>query len=235
MKRLALPIALALVLMVCAGCASTPQPQPLDILADPTALTPPQPVESDQLFPLLPRRGSYRIWEGPQAGEHLSWTLHPQNSHWQFDCVGFQSTLLLRDTQGNLLVQQEEDLSEQVRVNYEPPLVLLPAKLEPGSVVEAQVSMTVRRLADASLVAQGTCRYRLELLGQQTLRTEAGIFHTTLVAMERWINLPLAKVWVRTITAYAPEVGQVAERTERLTWMLGLIPSAHVWEIRLAR
>src|SRR5690606_36146332 len=83
------------------------------------------PIDAATLFPLQPRSGMMRIMEGPQAGKLLPFELEQADDHWVLTLQSRQRVYLRQDPQGGLAIFREDDLTEQVQVEYDPALPML--------------------------------------------------------------------------------------------------------------
>ena len=204
-----------------AGCAPRP-------VIDPAAtLQPCGPVTAEQLFALERRSAVYRLSEGVGNNRRLTYELAADGAPgWWRQMFGDRSAALLeRDDRGGLSLVAEDDLREAVHVEYDPPLAWLPHEMHMNRPAVGTSDMTVRRLSDGKLRDRGTCRYQIELLGKQTVKTDAGSFPCHIVRTIRQIDLRLATVRVDIWAAYTPGHGLVAERVRRDLKALGLFES----------
>lgn len=175
-----------------------------------------------------------RIMEGPQAGKLLPFELEQADDHWVLTLQGRQRVYLRQDPQGGLAIFREDDLTEQVQVEYDPALPMLPARVTVGSVNEGQARMVVRHLVSGAPRDQGTCHYRVQILKATQVDVPAGTYPAYIVYAVRDIRLALAQATVVIETAYAPGVGQVAEIVHQQTRALGLVGGTSIQRVELA-
>lgn len=153
---------------------------------------------------------------------------------WQQITQGIRS-MTLTNTDGQLMLLGEEDVSENVAITYAPPIVLLPAKVTAGHKHQGTSKMTVKNLKTGAHRDSGPCNYTVELLGVQQITTPAGKFEAYVFRTVRQIDLSLAKVKVTIITAHVPERGIIMTRVEQNTRALGFISMNKKEEWQLAK
>lgn len=126
---------------------------------------------------------------------------------------------------GDLAIATQSNHRERVLVEFEPPLVVVPAGLKAGSEPFAQdLSMVVHPIDNRRQVrAKGKARNEIVYQGVQRLETPAGTFDnarkltSTLTA-----DLPPSKVRNVTEQWFVDGIGLVAERRTERTEVMGL-------------
>lgn len=231
-------LALMFLMMLIAGCQSMPPLHPTDQLADPAALNgEATAISPAELLPLKPNHGFYRLHPSDEQDQDLPfhWTPDPDHQElWRQEIQQHTITWMKRLADGSMAIVREDDLQEEVSIEYEPALVVLPANLSTAS-HQGQTQMTVRDLDDRRLKAAGECQYQVHWLGRQKLQTYGGIIDCHLIRVHRMIRLPIARVNVDVITAYQTGHGQIAERVVQTTQALGFFGSQETSELRLVR
>ncbi|MCC7408587.1 MAG: hypothetical protein IT442_10985 [Phycisphaeraceae bacterium] len=231
MRNLAL-----LLLLTLAACH--PQPKPtfiergvlaLPSLADHNTPLSAAPDPAD-LFPLADHAWPTFVTLSPQSSNpkssRVTATLTPQGDLWRWEIPTRSVVYLRRTDDGSIVITAEDSLTDNVHVEYDPPIPLLPADLDPTSKpLTGQSKMLVKNLSNNSTRDEGACRYTLELLGTQKLRTAAGRYEVIVTRATRRVDLKLADADVTILTAFSPTQGPVAQQIRRLTKALGLFPS----------
>ena len=192
------------------------------------------PIAYTTLWPLATRSGAYQITEGKGVGDTIEYALKSEDGRWHLQLKGKTDVILSAQPDGSVQIEREDDAVEAVTVTYSPPLVI-PAILKTGKPFEGTSDVVIRRQSDAHIREQGTCSYKVELLGRQTLTTPAGEFDAYVVRTIRTMKLRLARVKVVIFDAYVPNQGEVAERIEQTVRPLYLMASTTREERRLLR
>jgi len=175
----------------------------------------------------------YKVTEGPDAGRDLVLVVVTDDQGWIATLTGWNRVRMTRSEQGAVLTHFDVDLASKVRVDYDPPITILPPRLAVGKPFEGDCRVQVRNLDDGSLRTRGTCQYRVELIGRQIVTTPAGEFDAFLVRTHRHMKLTLADAVITTLDAYGPQRGQVAHRLVKKVRLLGLVPTQSSREMRL--
>jgi len=197
------------------GCQAPPR---IDF-SKPTLLKPAPPVNAARLYPLVRHEGqvSIRVGNRPVQVHPYSLDNTGENDQWRFGLEGLRATHLQQTSDGAIQITREDEHSEGVWVAYDPPMVLLPARVAMDRPIEQRTHMTVYSLADNSLRDQGWCTYQVELLGRRTANTPMGLKEVYVLRTTRQIELQLADVQVASETTYLPDVGWLSERIDRIT------------------
>jgi len=209
-----------LVVMSPFGCQST-IPTTNQILLSPMLDT--LPITAAQLYPMTPHSGVIGRRIGDHARQVLSYHLaHHEMDQWEWSLEGVRQIKLLQDPNGAIRIATETESAESVRVEYDPPLVMLPERLEMAHPIEQKSRMTVKNMSNGEVRDQGWCTIQIQLLGRSTVTTPSGIYRAVVVQTQRHIELQMALVQVTSITAYVPGVGQVSQQIHRVTRPLRL-------------
>ena len=224
---------MAMALCVVVGCAAR-QPQPVP-MPTPPAEQIAQAVAATQVFPL--RRRSYElILSTPEHEDRpLNVTVTKQGEFWVMTIAERSSMFIQQLPTGDLAIMRETDLRENVRIEYQPAIVLLPAKLAAGVTRQGQVQMTVYNLDTGQQRAKGTSHYQINVAGLQPVETANGPINAWVVHTRRDMDLSFADAHVTLETAYAPMLGQVYEQAQVRTVTLGLFAKERSYTFRLAK
>lgn len=194
-----------------------------------------EPIDGARLNPLKPAVATISYVEGSRKGKTARMvTKAAEGEAWE-QTVESIRTMFLQQTDGQIVLPSEKDVDENVAITYDPPLVLLPAKVTAGHKHEGKSIMTVNNLKTGKERDKGPCHYSVELLGMQSIATPAGPIDAYLFRTVREIDLSLAKVKVTIHTAHAPERGIIMTRVEQNTRAIGLFSMSKKEEWRLAK
>lgn len=201
-----------------------------------SGLQPAAPINVRDLLQLRAREEPMAITQGKLEGERTVLQVIPAGKDgWTLRDPKGTTTHVYLNADGDVLATSEEDVEENVIVEYEPALRLLPATLVQGQPVTDSSHMFVYNRKTKKLRDQGTIDVEIELMGRQHMQTPAGEMAVNVVRTTRRIRLNLAEATVTTYAAYAPGRGLVAERVEQNTKAIGIFSGTKTSEIRLSK
>lgn len=139
---------------------------------------------------------------------------------------------------GDVVMIETTEYDRDALTTYDPPLIVMPGRLRPGSPFEQKVAMTVHPPKDRSAVRRkGEAHQRIELIGQQVVKTGSDSIEALHVKCE--FNAKLSPAEVATVTErwYSTEhspVGFIAERYDESLKIMGVPSSSrgHLWLLR---
>lgn len=169
------------------------------------------------LLPLRTGSLQYRIVSGKGSGSVVSQTLQrTQSGQWVRHTIDRRIEHIATNEAGEVVMTAVEDLKQNVITRYDPPLLLLPAKMPPSKVWQTNSAMRVlARNNPSKLVDQGTCTQTITYDGDGTTITPAGKFKSYRLRVNYKAKLGMASVSTVESNYYAPAVGLVAsEYTE---------------------
>lgn len=124
---------------------------------------------------------------------------------------------------GAVVLIEEINHAEGVEVVFDPPLVVLPARIEPGAETASEGRMTVHPIGDRSRVrAKGPMKESSRCEGAVRVQTSAGEFAAWKLVSTLNADLGPSKVLNETELWLVPGVGLVAERRREKTTVLGV-------------
>lgn len=226
-------VGLCFAAFVAVGCAAR-QPHPTPLPPRPPAQQAQGPVAATQVFPLAARSHQLVLSRPDREDKKLAVTVEKQGAFWVMTIAGRSSMFIQKAATGDLVVMRETDLRENVRIEYQPGVVLLPAELAAGVTRQGEAHMTVYNLGTDQQREQGTCKYQIDVIGLQQVETAASPVDAWLVRTQRDMDLSLADAHVTLETAYAPQLGQVYERAHIRTVALGLFANEQSYTMKLA-
>lgn len=209
------------------GCGSAERPA---LLEPPYGAVAGGLVRASEVWPVGARAGRVVVTDQGQEHDARDVTVAVGPGVWRMSVGGFWVTDVVRDDAGGVSALKEVESAEERRLEYDPPLPLLPAELRAGEPIEFTSAVSLYNHANGALEATGECTATYTLLGKKTL-SPGGILPgdapeelAYIVRVDRRYKLPLVGVDMRIVWAYAPGRGPIAGRTVRVVKLLGLLP-----------
>ncbi len=143
---------------------------------------------------------------------------------WRMSVAGFWVVDVMREPTGGVSILREVESAESRRVEYDPPLPLLPASLTIDSPVEYVGQVRVYDHNSGALQSRGTCTATYRLLGSKQIALPGREVRAAMVQTVRRLDLPLVQVDIHILAAYVPGEGSVAWQTRRDIKLLGVVP-----------
>ena len=193
----------------------------------------PAEVRAEELMPLTGRSAVFAVDPDNPAVGAVEVHLEQQPAHWRIRVGGLYETHLLREADGALRARTEIDHEENVRVEYDPPILLLPEVLRVGEPVTDRTHMVIRNRRTGAVRQQGPCKVTVELVHRREVRTPAGTMQAWVVRTVREADLGLADFRVVITEAYVPQRGLVAKHTDRVVRLLRAVPQRTVEHLLL--
>ncbi len=237
MSARSLQIGLGLLVVLGLGCTLVSEPDWLDDdAARPEADSDqdgPRRVDADTLQPLNDRVVLFTDDpEQPDDGA-LDVEVEQKQQRWHIRVGGLYETHLIRESDGSRRAEAELDFEQDVRVEYDPPILVLPAELRIGEPVKDETHMVIRDRRTGRVRQQGPCEVTIELKEFRTVTTPAGPREAWVVKTTRKADLGAADFRVVITEAYVPDAGLVAKHTDRLVRIFGAIPQREVEHLLL--
>lgn len=247
-RTLSLVLGLLMLHLVTSGCASDPGGPLKGVLKPP--YEPLETVRGSELLLLSERESQVVVTDAGQEHNAVNRTEAVNPNVWRMSVGGWWVVDVTQDRAGGVLILSEVERAEERRVEYDPPLPLVPAELKRDEPLEVSSRVSVYNHANNVLESTGTVTATYTLLGGKTLDArgrprssgatespqtgafegaEAGGEATELaiIEVERRYKLPLVIVDMKIQTAYLPGEGPVAARNRRTVRLLGVIPVMH--------
>ena len=220
---------IAATLLLVTGCRSGPRLEPgagLVILADSPAG---EALVASDFFRAEPVEAIYEVVAGEHAGSQRSFrrTLTDKFSANVADEYENARTEFLRlDEGGSVVMTAVIDVANKALTRFDPPLVVMPAQLQPGEVFASEASMRVLDAQNPSKEKErGSARRTVEYVGDRVLRTPFGEVHCHQLRVMFKADLRLADAETRSTLYIAREYGLVAEQWSESIKMLGALAS----------
>lgn len=231
--------AAAVVLAILVGCAAL---QPADTLDAQSAITPLQySYDAASLFPLRQTNVDARMFRQsrnadggreatiglePCAGAFRDATetdsrQAPRTWCWQMGPMG--TTFVHENVDGHLVAVREQSSEDGVEVQYDQPVVFLPAIIAHDTRFEGQTPVRVLDLASGSQRDSGICTYTVEPLGLQRLPIGGQRVEVVVVRERRHLQLKMAESEVVITTGYVRDGGPAIQTVDEATTVMGLI------------
>lgn len=190
------------------------------------------PLDVHAVMPLGVQRLRFAPWEAGSnarlcltisAAESGAW-----NAQWRASEADSSSERLVREEQwrendAGIVLTRSVDHVERVEVLFDPPLLVLPAQLEPGQTATERLRMTVHPLGDRSRTrAAGPVVQEVTDLGHDRVRTPAGTWVARHLRSVFTADLSGTKVRNQTDQWLVDGVGLVAQKRSERTTLLGV-------------
>jgi hypothetical protein len=136
-----------------------------------------------------------------------------------------RESYLRRDADGSIILTREVNHEEKVVVDFEPGLVVYPARISAGGAgaLEQRVHMTVHPMRDpAKVQAQGEVKHTIRWEGAEQIQTPRGPVEAMKLVSVFEADLGGPQVLNETQEWLAPGMGAVAKKKMERTTMLGL-------------
>jgi|GEM_PF-3504332 len=180
-----------------------------------------------QACDVLPLRAGTTRWRSvpmqADAEEILIHTRHEEGARWCVEEPQEQSMQIIESPDGARAMLSVDAMSDNARSIFHPPLAIAPAVLRAGEVFQSASHMLVRRLDDESERERGETSRRCEIIGRCTLHTPTGDVQAVEVLMRFESRMRFATASVTAHRWVVPGVGAVAEQSERVVRVLGVI------------
>ncbi|MEZ6191633.1 MAG: hypothetical protein R3C45_10130 [Phycisphaerales bacterium] len=231
------------ILMLCVsalltGCGSADKPA---LLEPPFGAVDGQAVRATELWPTLAQAGRVVVTDEGKALDVQDVTAEIGPGVWRMTVGNFWVVDVVRGQDGSVSALKEVEAAEERRVEYDPPLPLLPAELRAGEPIEFTSAVKLYNHANGALEATGECTATYKLLGTKSLGGGGLLLSDSrhelayVVEVRRHYKLPLVGVEMHILSAYVPGEGPIAGRTVRVVKLLGLLPVVHEQSVERPR
>ncbi len=231
MFRVILVLSLAFLFLPVTGCTSAEYSK---LLQPPFDQADPGSVLASDLWPMKAQSHSVVVTDQGQQHETTDQTTSIGSNVWRMSVNGFWIVEARAEEDGSLVILSELEQAEARRVEYDPPLPLLPAELWTGQPVRYTSEAYLYNHDSGALEATGEVVATYRLLGKKVLSPggllpgDAPEEAVYVVETERHYDMPLVAVQMKILSAYKPGSGPVAGRTTRTVKLFGLLPIQHV-------
>ncbi len=191
----------------------------------------PLPITAEELMPLKPSRGVYLVAEGPETGKEVPFTFEQHGDQWVLTKDGMARHELHRDRQGNLLIDRETDLREGRQIEYNPPIMLLPATVDSHTSLTGTTRVIVSNIRGRSVKYRGSCHWQLDFIGVGPVETPDGTVQAYRLRAKREIRLSLAQISMTIDFEYVRGTGMVATGIDQVIDSLGLFTERDRWRL----
>ncbi len=249
MYKYSLSILLIAMFVLLSGCGGTEKPA---LLEPPYLAVDGQAVRASELWPVRAQAGRVVVTDRGEAHDVQDVTAEvtpgspgspgsPGAGVWRMTVGSFWVVDVVRGEDGGVSALNEVEAAEERRVEYDPPLPLLPAELRVGEAVEFTSAVKLYNHANGALEATGECTATYTLLGTKSLdmygppASDETKNTAYIVQVQRHYKLPLVGVQMHILSAYAPGKGPIAGRTVRVVKLLGVLPVVREQSIERAR
>ncbi len=231
MLRMSIILSMVCMLGSLAGCTPVMHSELLEPPFDTVQV---EPVHATELWPVKAQSRSVSVTDQGQQHEAIDQTTSIGVNVWRMTVSGYWIVEARAEEDGSLVILSELEQAEARRVEYDPPLPLLPAELWAGQPVRYTSEAYLYNHDSGALEATGEVVATYRLLGKKVL-SQGGLLpgdapeeSVYVVEVERHYNMPLVGVQMKILSAYKPGSGPVAGRTTRTVKLFGLLPIQHV-------
>lgn len=191
-----------------------------------------------ELLPFEPRRALFQHdLPREKKTEQVLWSRMPvegDGNRYRIEVPGVSAALLERAEDGGIRIVSHWDHRKGHRIDYDPPTLLLPARLVAGEEHEVVSQVVVYDTSDGSREAGGKCIHRVRLVdGGEKISTPAGELEVVRVDLTREVDVPIAKARVTIELGFVPGVGRVLERTLEELSFFGFVGRREQSNLRL--
>lgn len=240
MPKYCIAILLIILSSLLSGCGSTEKPA---LLEPPFELADAHAVRAAELWPVGARAGRVVVTDEGKAHDVQDVTAEvaPGAGVWRMTVGSFWVVDVVRGADGGVSAIREVEAAEERRVEYDPPLPLLPAELRAGEPIVFTSAVKLYNHANGALEATGECTATYTLLGMKSVDVgsrppgDTGTGAACVVQVERRYKLPLVGVEMHILSAYEPGRGPIAGRTVRVVKLLGVLPVVREQSVERAR
>ena len=190
-------------------------------------------LNATSLLGKMPQQVTFVVTDGKYTNEQWQFTSHSQkeNQIVQEFKDQHRTRIQINDDKSAALIE-ENDFSQNAKVLYDPPIIVIPNDLSIKTHEPTTHQMTVMSIDGKSKRDQGTCTVELQIMGMQKITTPDGQYNAMLIKESRQLKLGLAQGSVTIYNAYAPKVGLIGHRVETNLVTLGFIPLNNTLELK---
>ena len=152
-----------------------------------------------------------------------------RRGQWQYERLGQRIEFLTVAADGSVVLDRLENIERGVIVKLNPPVAVLPARLEPNRPVRHDVRMTVYDRGNPSQVkSSGKAVITVRYDADQTLSTPAGRFDCHRIRLTWDADFGFGTTASTTTCYYAEGVGLIAEDYDAQTTILLFTEERHI-------
>ncbi|WP_432800108.1 hypothetical protein [Poriferisphaera sp. WC338] len=168
-------------------------------------------ITARKLMPNKSTKGSYTEAANEQKGKVYAYSYEKTADGLILTIEGVRRSYYRWAKDGALWTYRDDDLKENVRVTYDPGILILPKELKKKPEVKGEAKVEVYSLSSGEKRASGSMKYEVVAIWESKLDLPAGTFDCYIVREKRDLNLDLAMVTVTLDTGYAAGIGEVMQ------------------------
>ena len=172
-------------------------------------------LPTEQLLPLAERRHTFRIIEGDGAGEQVQQTLRPaqeqegEPGQWVLELGDLNRLYLRRNEAGDVEAVRLDLPQENRAVVYDPPVVMIPARVEAELAGATTSRARVYDLESGELTHTGQVTHEIKQVSRSRFDTAVGTQQGYLIVIDHEVDLDLGNATLGLETGYVPGEGMV--------------------------
>jgi len=208
------------------GCASNRLPSQDDTASITAGRA---PLAAESIYPLNDIEDTYFVshrQDEERTNEIFILRRYPTmdfNAQWANDENGERTQYWRREPNGDIVMTASVEHKEDALALFDPPLVIAPARLEPGVAYESMSEMRVVRASNPDVErTRGSCRRVMEYVGDEVIESIFGEGTFARIEVQFGSDLSLATTETNTILWVWPGHGAHFEERSELTKALGL-------------
>ncbi|MDY7108342.1 MAG: hypothetical protein SYC29_06865 [Planctomycetota bacterium] len=190
-------------------------------------LPPGEAIAGEDLYPFESGQRVLLRLDDAAAGEEIVFSGRPTDEHDAAFAVALgeaRTEFRARNEADDIIMPATIDHDENALTRFDPPLLIAPKTLEPGTPVEAESEMVVVDARNPDQQRErGTAKRTIEYIDDQRIRTPLGEFRAQRIVVHFTADLRLADAENTTTCWLAPDLGIIARLREEEVRILGLI------------
>jgi hypothetical protein len=189
------------------------------------------PIKATELMPLTLRKGVYRVIEGPERYDQVPFVFEPQGERWILTKIGVSQHELHLDQDGNIVIDRELNLRNNLEVKYLSPIILLPAVVERDTVLSGKTRVMIRNAQTEETRYKGMCKWNIRFVGMSSAGQTDNILPVYCFQATRDIRFSLAKITLLVDFEYVRGKGMITTGIEQTIRTLGLFTDKEIWRL----
>ena len=189
------------------------------------------PVAAIQLLPQENRTGTYLVTQGPDTNAPIPFSYTQHDTRWILTKEGLTQHELEYDASGNVLILREVNFRTGQEIEYDPPVVLLPAMVDGETSLTGRSRVVVRNRETGSATHRGSCTWHVMFAGIDNFASPSGAIAVYTMRLTREVRLSIARMSLIVDFGYVLGEGIVATSSSQVIRVLGLLTDREAWSL----